>query len=177
MKTSHKMIDKVSDALNQLGHATLFIINEDLVKRITHKLDPSLKLRHKNKNPKSNGYKKAMEHSYQITRRDLLKVLWLRNGKSSRGLSKEYGYIYILSNPAWPEKIKIGVTIDVPSRLSTYQTSSPYRDYKIEKFSLVKAPYEVERRILSVTDSVGEWVDKSQLEVVRSIITESSAAW
>ena len=39
------------------------------------------------------------------------------------------GYVYAISNPAWPEWIKIGMAIDAQDRLNGYQTSSPMRDY------------------------------------------------
>ena len=41
------------------------------------------------------------------------------------------GYVYAISNPAWPEWVKIGKAIDADDRLSGYQTSSPMRDYKL----------------------------------------------
>ena len=41
------------------------------------------------------------------------------------------GYVYAISNPAWPDWIKIGMAIDAEDRLNGYQTSSPMRDYKL----------------------------------------------
>lgn len=176
MKTSHKSIALVEEALKTIGYLQLFEITEDLAQRVTHLVDPELSIRHKNKSKESNSYKNAMSHSYQITKRDLLKILWLRNGKSSKNISRNYGYLYILSNPAWKSKLKVGVTIDIPSRLSSYQTSSPFRDFKIEKYYLVKNPYDLEKTILSSIPSQGEWIDVENLSKVREIIAESSAA-
>jgi len=84
MKTSHKSIALVEEALKTIGYLQLFEITEDLAQRVTHLVDPELSIRHKNKSKESNSYKNAMSHSYQITKRDLLKILWLRNGKSSK---------------------------------------------------------------------------------------------
>jgi hypothetical protein len=42
------------------------------------------------------------------------------------------GHVYIISNPAWPEWIKVGMAIDAADRCSNYQTSSPFRDYVVE---------------------------------------------
>ena len=39
--------------------------------------------------------------------------------------------MYAISNPAWPEWIKIGMAIDAEDRCNDYQTSSPMRDYKL----------------------------------------------
>lgn len=38
-------------------------------------------------------------------------------------------YLYVITNPAWDDWCKIGVAGKVSSRLLTYQTSSPHRDY------------------------------------------------
>lgn len=44
--------------------------------------------------------------------------------------SKE-GQVYIITNSAWPEWVKIGMAVDAEDRLNGYQTSSPMRDYKL----------------------------------------------
>lgn len=41
------------------------------------------------------------------------------------------GYVYVITNKAWPEWVKIGRAIDANDRLRSYQTSSPLRDYWI----------------------------------------------
>ena len=45
--------------------------------------------------------------------------------------STKSGHVYAMTNAAWPEWIKIGKAIDAEDRLSSYQTSSPMRDYKL----------------------------------------------
>jgi hypothetical protein len=42
------------------------------------------------------------------------------------------GEVYIITNPAWGDQIKVGKAIDAVDRLNSYQTSSPYRDYRLE---------------------------------------------
>jgi hypothetical protein len=42
------------------------------------------------------------------------------------------GHVYIISNPAWPEWVKVGMAIDAADRCCNYQTSSPFRDYVVE---------------------------------------------
>ena len=42
------------------------------------------------------------------------------------------GYVYVITNKAWPDWVKIGMAIDAEDRLSGYQTSSPHRDYVLE---------------------------------------------
>ena len=41
------------------------------------------------------------------------------------------GYLYIISNKSWPGWIKVGSTKNLKTRLQTYQTGSPFRDYEI----------------------------------------------
>jgi len=43
------------------------------------------------------------------------------------------GQVYILCNPAFPQWCKVGMAVDAEDRVKQYQTSSPYRDYKIIK--------------------------------------------
>jgi hypothetical protein len=45
-------------------------------------------------------------------------------------MSKE-GQVYIITNPNFPEWIKVGMAIDSEDRLNGYQTSSPFRDYEL----------------------------------------------
>ena len=41
------------------------------------------------------------------------------------------GHVYIISNPCWDGWIKVGMAIDAEDRCNGYQTSSPFRDYKL----------------------------------------------
>lgn len=42
------------------------------------------------------------------------------------------GNIYLISNPAWVGWLKLGRAFSVKDRLRHFQTSSPFRDYKVE---------------------------------------------
>ena len=48
-------------------------------------------------------------------------------------------YLYLNTNPAWPDWTKIGITCDPKSRQDLYQTSSPHRDFKFA--ILIETPY------------------------------------
>jgi hypothetical protein len=72
------------------------------------------------------------------------------------------GYIYIITNKSFPGWIKIGVTEDIKSRLRTYQTSSPLRNYKIEYYIEHPDCYSAEKDIHKqmnyfATDIKNEW--------------------
>ena len=41
------------------------------------------------------------------------------------------GYLYIITNKAWVDWVKVGTTRNLKNRLRTYQTSSPHRDYEV----------------------------------------------
>mgnify|MGYP001821831352 CR=1 FL=1 len=41
------------------------------------------------------------------------------------------GWVYIITNEAWPEWVKVGMADDPKKRLSGYQTGSPMRDYAL----------------------------------------------
>ena len=56
------------------------------------------------------------------------------------------GDVYIITNPAWPEWIKVGKAVEARDRLNSYQTSSPYRDYEIYATFNVKNRSEAEMK-------------------------------
>lgn len=71
------------------------------------------------------------------------------------------GIVYFIENPAWPGLIKVGMTIDLDKRLSSYQTYSPYRDFKVKHYEFVLNRKYSESLLLSsalVEPQEGEWV-------------------
>lgn len=60
---------------------------------------------------------------------------------------KKEGFVYIISNKAFPNFYKIGVTQNISSRLRSYQTSAPLRDYKIEYYIAHPDAYKAESDI------------------------------
>ena len=57
------------------------------------------------------------------------------------------GYVYIISNSAHPNFLKFGITEDIKSRLSTYQTGDPKRAYKVEYYILHPEYKRAEQKI------------------------------
>ncbi|RUT86786.1 GIY-YIG nuclease family protein [Mesorhizobium sp. M7A.T.Ca.US.000.02.1.1] len=45
--------------------------------------------------------------------------------------NKGAGYVYVITNPAWPGYCKVGRTTGLAERLRTYQTASPLRDFRL----------------------------------------------
>jgi hypothetical protein len=72
------------------------------------------------------------------------------------------GYLYIISNENFKGWLKVGVTTNLKNRLHTYQTASPYRNYKLE-YSIFHPQYlEAEKKIKETMkffakDQKNEW--------------------
>jgi predicted GIY-YIG superfamily endonuclease len=72
------------------------------------------------------------------------------------------GFVYIISNSNFPTYYKVGVTQNINKRLKSYQTSSPYRNYKIEYYIFHSDCYKAEKQIEEsmkhfCTDKKNEW--------------------
>lgn len=60
------------------------------------------------------------------------------------------GYLYIITNEAFPGWVKVGTTANLDTRLHTYQTGDPFRRYRIV-YSLHHPEFrEAEKRIKSL---------------------------
>jgi len=87
--------------------------------------------------PKSNPLRMWVNGKYISSKHPLYKAGRYKSfGDLAFGSLNNYnlikeGHVYAISNAAWPEWIKIGKAIDAEDRLSSYQTSSPRRDYKL----------------------------------------------
>ena len=84
------------------------------------------------------------------------------------------GFVYILTNPAWEGWLKIGMAIDAEDRRNSYQTSSPYRDYKLcylKHFEDRKsAEQSAHKELKKITDTYnGEWFKTSVKEAKKTI--------
>ena len=91
---------------------------------------------------------------------DRISSLNLMQYKSERKLSITEGYVYIISNPAWPKMYKVGMTVNPASRLASYQTYSPLRDFKLEHYQFSSNRREAEKKLhklLEATKVAGEW--------------------
>lgn len=77
------------------------------------------------------------------------------------GIKSTIGYVYLVSNPAHPNHIKVGYSQDAESRLLAYQVSTPYKDFKLEKYIIVRNAYKLEQSVLHECDTLvenGEWI-------------------
>lgn len=116
--------------------------------------------------------------SYGLARK--LAALTLIKLKISRGVKGNQcreGFIYTLTNPAWANHVKIGISIDVKKRLQTYQTYSPYRDYKISSYDFVFDKRSTEKCLLKnfgLSIEAGEWIKNSDAADIMKFIRNSN---
>jgi hypothetical protein len=75
------------------------------------------------------------------------------------------GQVYVITNSAWPEWVKIGMAVDAEDRLNGYQTSSPFRNYRL-MYSVStndrrKAEAAAHKAAEKIADRKGEWFKMS----------------
>tara|TARA_B110000503_G_scaffold121003_1_gene184186 strand:- start:88 stop:603 length:516 start_codon:yes stop_codon:yes gene_type:complete len=88
------------------------------------------------------------------------------------------GYVYVITNPAWPEWVKVGMAIDVDDRCTGYQTSSPFRDYEVQYSFYSRDRRKAERKAhryvgKQSSERKGEWFRISAPVAVSCIINAS----
>ena len=81
--------------------------------------------------------------------------------------STEQGDVYVITNRAWPEWVKVGKASIAEDRLNGYQTSSPFRDYEIVAKIYTENRHSKEREMHKIfshfaKERRGEWfkIDK-----------------
>lgn len=66
------------------------------------------------------------------------------------------GYVYVLTNPAWPDWVKVGMAIDAEDRCNSYQTSSPFRDYQLHYQVHSDDRRDLERQVHEAVSEIAE---------------------
>ncbi len=83
------------------------------------------------------------------------------------------GLVYIIENEIYPDHYKLGMTIELESRLNTYQTYDPFRRFKIVKYDFVLDRFLTEKKLLghpNIIREQGEWIKKqSAIEIFENI--------
>jgi hypothetical protein len=84
-------------------------------------------------NKKSNGNRMTLNGQH-VSPKEPYHTPGTYNTKAKAKKEKvKHGFVYIITNPAWPTWVKVGLTTeeDTKKRLSSYQTGSPMRDYVV----------------------------------------------
>lgn len=90
--------------------------------------------------------------------------------KKSNKTKLKCGIVYVITNEAFPGYYKIGMTMDLDSRLKTYQTCDPYKRYKVEHYAFVSDRSATEKMLLEkfkIDIVSGEWI---QNEIIKQEI-------
>jgi len=87
------------------------------------------------------------------------------------------GQVYIISNPNFPDWVKVGMAIDAEDRLNNYQTSSPFRDYVLQYYYDVNnrraAENEAHTELQKSYERRGEWF-RATAEEARVVVSKTA---
>ena len=104
-----------------------------------------------------------------------LNFLKLKFSRGAKIKDCKEGMVYLIANSAWPEHLKIGMTIDLESRLSSYQTYDPFKAYYIKNYEFCLDRRAAEQELLdrfNIHVEEGEWIKHSDsLEVIKILRT------
>lgn len=70
------------------------------------------------------------------------------------------GFLYVITNPAWPAHCKVGRAFDPEARLRNYQTGCPDRNYKLRYAVYFEDCHAAEKLVhdtLADYQAQGEW--------------------
>ncbi len=85
------------------------------------------------------------------------------------------GWLYVVSNPKWPEWMKIGITRDLSKRLSSYNTGAPITSvyYRYEYYRYDDNARIIEQKIHSeMTDSQDKGDSSEWYKITKKIAKE-----
>ena len=87
------------------------------------------------------------------------------------------GQVYVITNPNFPDWVKVGMAIDAEDRLNGYQTSSPFRDYVLQYRYDVNnrraAENEAHTELQKSYERKGEWF-KCTPEEARVVVSSTA---
>ncbi len=82
---------------------------------------------------------------------------------------REQKFVYVISHPAYPGEYKVGIAKNWKSRLNSYQTSDPDRQYRME-FSLETPHFrQLEAHIHDIFPNKHEWVQGDLNAIIQAI--------
>tara|TARA_R100000458_G_scaffold59925_1_gene72784 strand:+ start:2426 stop:2953 length:528 start_codon:yes stop_codon:yes gene_type:complete len=86
--------------------------------------------------------------------------------------STNQGEVYIIVNDAWPEWVKVGKAVSSDDRLNGYQTSSPFRDYRIVAKLSTENRHSKEKEMHKIFshfahECKGEWFKINKIDAIK----------
>jgi len=90
------------------------------------------------------------------------------------------GYVYVIVNNAWRGWVKLGCAVDVDDRLNSYQTYSPFRDYRVIAQIACDQRYKKEKEMQRVFSKVAsekenEWFKIDEAEAIKLLKENDNA--
>ena len=82
---------------------------------------------------------------------------------------REMKFVYVISHQNFPGEYKVGIAKNWKSRLNSYQTSDPERQYNLEYKLETPAFREAEKHIHSTFPNKHEWVQGELDQIIQSI--------
>lgn len=144
MKTSNKTCKSCYNSKHNSRHGpTRMRLNGKYAKRKDH---PDL-------------YRLFVPGNYTLT--DEGRYVPLKSIDKDKQQRSKAGYIYVCTNPAWDDWLKIGQTDDPDKRLKQFWTATPHRDHEfvhvIETDNMDDAENEAHRVAESIAERKNEW--------------------
>jgi hypothetical protein len=86
--------------------------------------------------------------------------------------SVNQGEVYVIVNDAWKDWVKVGKAVSSDDRLNGYQTSSPFRDYKVVATMPVEDRHSKEKEMHKIFEHFaeerrGEWFKISRVTAIK----------
>jgi len=134
-------------------------ITENLVRKIHDSLWVD-------KLPSNWGEKRKTKHINKNLVYYAINCIKLKYIKNNYTASFKEGFVYVLTHPKFPNYFKIGSTIDIHDRLSSYNVGCPLREYKILLYYPSQNRLEDERKLhnyFNFHSQSGEWFFKEPL--------------
>ena len=100
-----------------------------------------------------------------MTPRMLAKLFQMKHNNDYSKIKE--GFVYILTNPAWKDWIKVGMAVDAEDRCNAYQTGSPHRDYTVQYKRFFKNRRLAEQKAHDLLSEIapdvnGEWFNVTE---------------
>ena len=146
------------------------------LKRLEHSMyfcQPCERIEMKQRQMYVNG--KYVPHSHPLHKAGRFKTFEGAAFASLGGYEKSTeGHVYIISNPCWDGWVKVGMAVDAEDRCNQYQTSSPFRDYKLCYTKYFEDRRSAEQRAHKKLKKIstkhkGEWFKVSTKEATKLI--------
>jgi len=113
------------------------------------------------------GTNSNKQYAKKLAGLSFLKLNRIRASSSNEFNSLSSGIVYIISNPAFENYVKIGITKNLKKRLQAYQTYDPFRRFRIEHYFIFNNAKELEKYILKhpiIEAAKGEWVKSDNVK-------------